>query len=435
MQPAECGESHGCFELDMRCRHCSGTPPRRLGDRYGRVCKADESVPDVTATSRPNRNHSNFGDIGEAIVPSVLDKAILACYPSAVMRPSSEAKYITMAAMMLIACSSANNTTRPSEAAAGASNTNTASKGGVIPGGDGKGGAMALGGAAATTTGLAGASGSSAAVGSAGSGNAQAGSMAVASGGFPASAGSASLSRGAAGSSSVGGSHDTNIGGAQSTGIAVVDRLGAAAQACGEQSDRTVPAGWVQAFDASGCSIEAPSGFQVSGNGTGFVSFVQGEYSAVVGSGVPSLGVPQPADCSPAGVAEYYRAAFESWGCQGAKIVWKQAGAIVVVTDSYPVQQSVFVCDANTAGHPSMGYMFTMGTLSAAGCSMVIRAYGMPETAIEQATCTLSQIINSVKCPTGGSGSCDDAQCRTDCIDQGNAGGACTADGSCYCTN
>ncbi len=243
--------------------------------------------------------------------------------------------------------------------------------------------------------------------------------------------GGGAIAAGAAGSTGAG------LTGGGSTGIEIVDRLYAASTKCGVQNQRTVPVGWNQAFNASGCSIYGPASFQIQGNQTGMVVFSQGESSALVGSGVPDpmLGIPQPTSCTPAGVADYFLAAFESWGCRGARMVWGKDDAIVVVTDSYTVRHSVFTCDSNAEGHPSTGYMFTMATPSFAGCSMVVQAYGLPQTAIETSTCTLSQILASVQCPTSGGSSCDDTQCQQDCAANGSSSGACGSDDGCHCSS
>ncbi len=222
-----------------------------------------------------------------------------------------------------------------------------------------------------------------------------------------------------------------------SSGNALVDRLGRAAAACGALSDRTVPVGWSQSFNGSGCSIHAPPGFQVTGNQTQVVIFSSGELGAMIGAGVPA-GVPQPKDCSPAGVAAGFLGVFESWGCKKPKLEWGADDAIQVVTDRYPIRHSVFSCAENSSGQPHVGYMLTAGTPSPAGCSLYIAAFSEPQASIETSTCTLVQIILSQKCPMGGGTDCSpgtqsEADCRDGCIKSGHQGGACTADGTCTC--
>jgi hypothetical protein len=160
-----------------------------------------------------------------------------------------------------------------------------------------------------------------------------------------------------------------------------------------------------------------------------FISDPANPYGAVVGGGVPTAGT-GPAACTPRGVADYFLPLYTELGCADPTIVYYAESSLVVVTDSYPVGHSVFTC--NYQGTPIVGYQFTMG-LPGALCEVVISAFWEPVSAVESMTCTLSQILNSVSCPNGGSESCVDSDCDAACRNVGQSGGRCPTSGGDGC--
>lgn len=259
-----------------------------------------------------------------------------------------------------------------------------------------------------------------------------------ASGAAGAAGAGASAGAGGGGGSGAGGG---NVGGSSGsgqvspvptqTGNAVVDKLGAAASQCGYQSPSTVPQSWDLASWGQGCSIWGPDGWAVSGAGTQLIIVADpaNPYGAVVGGGVPDAGT-GPSECTPRGAADYFLGLYTELGCTNPTIVWYDEGALVIGTDSYPVGHSVFTCSYQ--GEQIVGYQFTMG-LAGALCEVVISAFWEPASQIDQMTCTLSQILNSVTCPTGGSESCVDVDCDTACKNVGQSGGRCPTSGGDGC--
>ena len=218
---------------------------------------------------------------------------------------------------------------------------------------------------------------------------------------------------------------------ATSTGNAIADRLAAAAAACGPQSRLTVPVGW-QMVPAGelGCAFYAPAGWLTIGAGTP-MTFAVEDQSRLVGSsvmaGVDSTGT---ATCTPHGVATWLFA--NNQDCVGFKELYWKDGVDVVAGIQIPRGDLVYSC--TQSGTPIAGYLVVQIHGTWPMCNILAFAFWMPETQIEARTCTLTQTLNSIQCPQGGTG-CDDAQCRQECVASGNASGACASDDSCYCTN
>lgn len=217
------------------------------------------------------------------------------------------------------------------------------------------------------------------------------------------------------------------------TGIDVVDRLGAAAAQCGYQSPSTVPASWDLASWGQGCSIWGPSGWAVNGAGTQliFISDPANPYGTAVGGGVPSAGS-GPTTCTARGAADYFLGLYTQLGCSSPTIAYYTEGELVMGTDTYPVGHSVFTCTYQ--GTPIVGYQFTMG-MDGALCEVVLSSFWEPVDSIDAMTCNLSQILNSVSCPTGGSDTCVDVDCDAACRNVGKQGGQCPTSGAegCEC--
>lgn len=209
-----------------------------------------------------------------------------------------------------------------------------------------------------------------------------------------------------------------------------MDRLGAAASLCGYQSPSTVPVGWDTASFGQGCSIWGPSSWGFEGAGTQMIFVSDPTHGAVVGGGVPDA--PGPASCTPRGVAEYFLGLYQALGCSAPKLEYYADGTLLLVDDPIPVGHSVFTCDYQ--GTPMVGYQFTMG-MQDVMCSIVLSAFWEPQSDVESMTCTLTQILNSVSCPTGGSSSCEDVDCDTACRNAGQQGGRCPSSGGegCEC--
>ena len=218
---------------------------------------------------------------------------------------------------------------------------------------------------------------------------------------------------------------------AASTGNATADRLVIAAASCGPQSPRTVPVGWQMVLAGDkGCTLYAPPGWLTIGAGTPN-TFVVEDQSRVVGSsvmaGVDTTGT---ATCTPHGIATWLFA--NNKDCVGFQELYWKDGVDNVAGIQLPRGDLIYSC--MQGGIPIVGYLVVQIEGTWPLCNLLAFAFWMPETQIEARTCTLTQTLNSIQCPQGGTG-CEDASCRTDCIADGNLSGACTSDGSCTCTN
>ncbi len=76
------------------------------------------------------------------------------------------------------------------------------------------------------------------------------------------------------------------------------------------------------------------------------------------------------------------------------------------------------------------GYLWVLTTPSVIACNVVGLGFWEPEARIEQDTCVLTQILNSVKCPSGGG--CDPSECDASCKQSGRSGGTCSSGCECY---
>jgi hypothetical protein len=223
----------------------------------------------------------------------------------------------------------------------------------------------------------------------------------------------------------------TDTGGGSSTGNAIVDRLAAASAACGPQSRLTVPVGWQMVLAGElGCTFYAPPSWQAIGAGTPSTFAVE-DSSRVTGvavmAGVDSTGT---ATCTPHGVASWMFA--NNQDCVGFQELYWQDSVDVVAGVQIPRGDMVYSC--TQGGVPIAGYLMVQIHGTWPLCNLLAFAFWMPQTDIETRTCTLTQALNSIQCPQGGTG-CDEATCENDCIANGNRTGFCDSEGSCVCSN
>ncbi|MBN2576807.1 MAG: hypothetical protein JXP73_19750 [Deltaproteobacteria bacterium] len=214
-------------------------------------------------------------------------------------------------------------------------------------------------------------------------------------------------------------------------GSSAVDRLAAAAAACEPQSRLTVPVDWQMVLAGElGCTFYAPASWQTIGAGTP-MTFVVEDQSRVTGSsvmaGVDATGT---ATCTPHGIATWMFA--NNQDCVGFKELSWQEGVDVVAGIQIPRGEMVYSC--TQSGIRTVGYLLVQIHGTWPLCNLLAFAFWMPETQIEARTCTLTQTLNSIQCPQGGTG-CDDAACRQECIANGYAWGACDSDDACACSN
>lgn len=212
------------------------------------------------------------------------------------------------------------------------------------------------------------------------------------------------------------------------TGIALVDRLGAAAAACGKQSMFTVPGGWENvAIGEQGCMVWVPGGWKIEGaftsiatafsDGTGVEGFV-----GVAGA------TRELTTCAPAPARASLLAGFDAKGYEGTKSIWTYEGTEPFGGTNWSTGHAVFTSTKSST--PIVGYLWVLTTPTAIACDVVGLGIWEPQDRIDADTCTLTQILSSVKCPSGGG--CDAAECDRSCKDEGHAGGSCNSGCACY---
>ena len=212
------------------------------------------------------------------------------------------------------------------------------------------------------------------------------------------------------------------------TGNSVVDRLGVAAAACGKQSMFTVPGGWNPlALGTAGCMVWVPPGWTLDGAYTGIASAMKD------GSGregfVGIAGATQEVTCAPEPVRDSVLAGFTAKGFSSPQVLWHVEQSEAFGGSVWPTGHAVFT--SSVSGSDLVGYLWIMTTPTVVACDVVGLGFWEPQDAIETDTCTLTQILNSVKCPSGGA--CDSNSCDTDCKAGGSTGGGCDASGNCSC--
>ena len=211
------------------------------------------------------------------------------------------------------------------------------------------------------------------------------------------------------------------------TGTPLVDRLGAAAAACGKQSGFTVPGGWQNAaIGDKGCTVWVPPSW-----------VVQGAYSYQVSAFADGTGVEgfvgiagatrELATCAPGEVTSGILSGFASNGYATPEILWHYEGTEAFGGSDWSTGHAVFATDRGST--PLVGYLWVLALPTVIACDVVSLGFWEPQGRIETDTCTLTQILGSVRCPNGGG--CDEASCSQSCQAEGHAGGTC--DPTCQC--
>ena len=184
-----------------------------------------------------------------------------------------------------------------------------------------------------------------------------------------------------------------------STGIPLVDRLGAAAAKCGPQSSLTVPGGWqLVAIGDKGCMVHMPPGWKSTGQGGPTVSMFRDDTGKEGFVGL--AGGAQTAQCTPPAIRDGVLEGFVSNGYSATEVLWHTEANEPFGGTSWPIGHTVF--SMSREGTPLLGYLWLLTTQTVALCDVVGLGFWMPQASIEADTCTLTQIFNSIRCPSGG---------------------------------
>jgi hypothetical protein len=211
------------------------------------------------------------------------------------------------------------------------------------------------------------------------------------------------------------------------TGIALVDRLGAAAAACGKLSSIAVPGGWQNvAIGDKGCMAYVPPGWIVSGSGTGLMSAFADDTGV---EGFVGLAGTTQDTCTPAAVRDQVYAGYTSKGYDAFGLAWHWEGQQEFGGTAWNVGHSVFT--TSREGTPIVGYLWILALPTVAQiCDVVGLGFWEPQARVDTDTCTTLQALESIRCPSGGG--CDPLDCDLSCKNEGKAGGECSSGCSCY---
>ena len=215
-----------------------------------------------------------------------------------------------------------------------------------------------------------------------------------------------------------------------STGKPLADRLIDTARTYGYQSPNTVPAGWEMVLVGErGCAISVPPGWRAQGAGTAVTSVeedAEGYTGVLVMAGVPQTSIA----CTPGGATDYLLAGIEQSGCGSIDRLYYQEETENIA--GIPIPKADLIMSCVEEGELAVGYAWVTIQGTTPLCNILVLGFWMPEPLIEAKTCTLSQILQSVRCPQGGR-YCVDADCNADCVELGKGGGHCNADDDCVC--
>lgn len=211
------------------------------------------------------------------------------------------------------------------------------------------------------------------------------------------------------------------------TGTPLVDRLGAAAAACGHQTGFTVPGGWqIVAIGDLGCTVWVPPTWTVQGSHT-FKMTAFADATGVEGFLGLAGATRELTACVPSEVTSGILGGFADNGYATPQILWHYEGDEAFGGSNWSTGHAVFATTMQSA--PLIGYLWVLATPTVVACDVVSLGFWEPQARIETDTCTLTQILGSVNCPRGGG--CDDASCNQSCVADGRSGGRC--DPTCQC--
>lgn len=183
------------------------------------------------------------------------------------------------------------------------------------------------------------------------------------------------------------------------TGNTLVDRLGSAAAKCGSQSSLTVPGGWqLTAIGDKGCMVHVPPGWKVAGAFGPTVSAFRDDTGSEGFVGL--AGAAQASACNPVAVRDGVLQGFVENGYASPKVLWNAERNEPFGGSTWPTGHTVF--SLTRGATPLVGYLWLLTTQTVAACDVVGLGFWEPESAIEADTCTLTEIVQSVRCPSGG---------------------------------
>lgn len=219
-------------------------------------------------------------------------------------------------------------------------------------------------------------------------------------------------------------------------GDPVVERVIDAAQTCGFQSYNSVPAHWKKVFVGDkGCAVWVPPDWVAEGVGTDSTSIREDEdghtgVTNLMGSQAQGVGIV----CTLKGVANWVFGNVEPYNrCTSTKELVFQESIEEVAGSLYTKAVQISSCVAS--GSTYLDYLSVMIRGTSPLCEVWVTGFWMPEEAVEEQTCALTQILQSARCPTDGS-FCDTGDCDADCQKMGHSSGSCdpgAGDDSCRC--
>ncbi len=216
------------------------------------------------------------------------------------------------------------------------------------------------------------------------------------------------------------------------SGDSLANTFGQTLMTCGAQSHNTTPDDWGEvAIDGGNtlCAVWTPP-FWTNAR-AGLVNVVynqQDDANSVTLAG----GTPWDAlVCTPTGVGDWALQKISDSGCANATRVWSEALVFDIVGIQIPAEILVVTCERNGATQAGAYVSQVHGTSPL--CTLRFDGYMTRQDQIGQAVCTLSQIVNSLKCLEEGQNDfkCTKPECSQAMKAQGHLGGFCNSFDEC----
>ncbi len=216
------------------------------------------------------------------------------------------------------------------------------------------------------------------------------------------------------------------------SGKEIAAEFGAALAQCGAQSHNTTPDSWGEVAILGGtdvCAVWTPPGWNALRMGEGFNLLYEDEtgYTTITIAGGTTWEVQS---CTFESVNAWWLQKVHDGGCQYPAIEWIQEFTLDVAGVQIPTSLLTFTCDKN--GFTETGLFQTQLHSQGFPCQFRVDGYMVRRNEINSKMCTLSQILNSLKCLEGQANfKCTKPQCSLEKKARGFSGGFCNSFDEC----
>ncbi len=216
------------------------------------------------------------------------------------------------------------------------------------------------------------------------------------------------------------------------SGKPTASEFGAALAQCGAQSHNTTPDTWGEVAVLGGsdvCAVWTPPGWNALRMGEGFNLLYEDEtgYTTITIAGGTTWEVQS---CTFEAVNNWWLQKVHDGGCLYPTMEWTREFTLDVAGVQIPNSLFTFTCEKN--GVTEAGLYQTQIHSQGFPCLFRVDGYMVRRNEINAKMCTLSQILNSLKCLEGQANfKCTKPQCSRDKKAQGNSGGFCNSFDEC----